>query len=360
MHQTTPYYLAFQKLGVGAGTLRRLRESIPDLEQLWKADARDLADSGASQGFIRSFLADRPRMNPAAEADALSRGDFDIVSLDDPAYPPLLKETSSPPLVLFIRGEISLLNSRCLTVVGTRSATADGIEAVRRLVGPVAASGPSIVSGLAFGIDAAAHATALDHNGRTLAVLGSGIDEITPYANAGLGRRIIASGGAMISEYPPGTRVQKHHFPQRNRILAGLSSATLVVEAGTHSGALITAKFALEEGREVLAVPGLITRESSAGTNRLLRDGASPAIDPEDIFRALGLDIRPPVPNHIQIDAHSETEAQLLILLREARHVDELVEMSRLDTSIVNADLSVLELRGLVRHLGGMRYIRTY
>lgn len=360
MHQTTPYYLAFQKLGVGAGTLRRLRESIPDLATLWRAGRSQLEATGISDNFIERFQAQRATLDPEVYTASIVHPEIAVLGLDDPTYPPLLKETSSPPLALFVRGRTDVFTTRSLTVVGTRGATADGTEAVRRLVGPLASGGLTIISGLAFGIDAAAHAVALEHGGRTVAVLGSGIDQITPYANAGLGRKILADGGTIISEYPPGTRVQKHHFPQRNRILAGLSSATLVVEAGPNSGALITAKFALEEGREVLAVPGSITRETSSGTNRLLRDGAAPAIEPDDIRRALGLDIRPSVSNHIQIDVRSEVEARLVALLREPRHVDELVEMSRLDTSVVNAALSILELRGLVRHLGGMRFARTY
>lgn len=359
MHQTTPYYLAFQKLGLGATTLARLRAAIPDLEQLWRANRQQLETTGASTALIDALMTKRNRIDIKTLVQFSSRNDITIIGLDDPTYPLLLRETSSPPLVLFVRGRLELLRSRSLTVVGTRAASHYGIEATHLVVEPLARRGVAIVSGLAFGIDAAAHESALVVKGPTLAVLGSGIDQITPVSHTALGRQILEAGGTIISEYPPGTAVQKHHFPQRNRILAGLTPATLVVEAGPTSGALITAKMAADEGREVFAVPGPIGRESSVGTNQLLKSGASPATSSDDLAEALGLDSPEIVTENGQIDVPTETEISLLRLLRQPRHVDELVTISTLDASVVNATLSILELRGLVRHLGGMHYVRS-
>lgn len=359
MHHSTPYLLGFQKLGLGATTLARLRATIPDLEQLWHADRHQLETTGASAALIDALMTKKNRIDIDTLVQFSSRGDITVIGLDDPAYPMLLRETSSPPLVLFIRGRAELLQSRGLTVVGTRAATRYGLQAARLLLEPLARWGVSIISGLAFGIDAAAHESALAVQGPTLAVLGSGIDQITPVSNTGLGQRILDCDGAIVSEYPPGTAVQKHHFPQRNRILAGLAKATLVVEAGPRSGALITAKMAAEEGREVFAVPGPIDRETSLGTNELIKNGAAPATSAADILKGLGLDSPEIVPENRQIDVPTETEMIVLQLLREPRHVDELVTMSTLDASVINATLSILELRGLVRHLGGMHYVRS-
>ncbi|MBI5404797.1 MAG: DNA-protecting protein DprA [Candidatus Kerfeldbacteria bacterium] len=359
MHHSTPYLLGFQKIGLGAATLARLRTTIPELERLWHADRQQLETTGASAALIDALTTNRNRVDLKALVKSCSRDDITIIGLDDPAYPLLLRETSSPPLVLFLRGPTDLLQCRGLTVVGTRAATRYGLQATRLLVEPLARKGINIISGLAFGIDAAAHESALAVQGPTLAVLGSGVDQITPVSNAGLGQRILDQGGAIVSEYPPGTAVQRHHFPQRNRILAGLAKATLVIEAGPKSGALITAKMAAEEGREVFAVPGPIGQETSLGTNELIKNGATPTTSAEDMFKALGLDSPEIVPENRRIDVPTDTEMIVLQLLREPRHVDELVTISTLDASVINATLSILELRGQVRHLGGMHYIRS-
>lgn len=359
MKTATAYLLAFQKLGFGAETLRRLRETIPDLVALWLADARTLASTGASPSLIEKFRRERTTLDPIAYAERISQAGTDVIGLDDPRYPLLLSEIHSPPLVLFARGNLELLRQRRLTVVGTRKPTRCGLAATRSIVEPLARNGIVIVSGLAYGIDAAAHQAALAGNGRTIAVLGNGIDQIYPAGNRALGEAIIHHDGLIISEHPPGTEPQRHFFPQRNRILAGLSTASLIVEAGEKSGALITARMALDENREVFAVPGPIDSPASVGTNNLIKLGASVATSADDLRQSLGLDIPRLVEKNAEVRADSPAEAALLPLLKEPRHIDELTTISKLETSVVNATLSMLEMKGRVRHLGGMHYVRT-
>ncbi len=355
----TAYWLAFQRLGLGFQTVKKLLQHFPNIEALWNATLDELRRSEISQAFIHRFMKERNAIDPFVLQQRLERSGMYVMTISDTRYPLRLRETHSPPLVLYVRGNITLLNSRMLTVVGTRKPTRYGLIAARRLVEPLAAEGVAIVSGLAFGIDAEAHEACLAGAGRAIAVLGNRIDDVYPRSNLGLAQRILERQGAIISEYPPGTESQKHFFPQRNRIMAGLSPATLIVEAGEKSGALITARCALEENREVFAVPGPIDAETSTGPNNLLKMGASPATDPSDFREALGLDRSRVLPENNEIRADSAPEAALLPLLREPRHVDELVTMSTLDTSVVNATLSLLEMKGRVRHLGGMHYVRT-
>ena len=358
MKQATIYYLAFQQLGIGYRALFGLLERLTSIEHAWNASRDELVETGASSLFIERFMAERRTIDPDALFSSTRIPGMDLLTVVDPRYPTLLKETHSPPLVLFVRGNVDVLNARCCAVVGTRKPTPYGIAATHRIAEPLAHQGIVIVSGLAYGIDAEAHRAALEADGRTIAVLGNAIDEVYPRSHAPLARSIIDHGGAVISEYPPKTEVQKHFFPQRNRIIAGLSTASLIVEAGRRSGALITAKMALDENRGVFAVPGPIDAETSDGTNDLLRQGASIATRADDLFEAFMLDTAPVLRNTVAIRAETPEEARLLPLLAATRHIDELVAMSTLDTSVVNATLSLLEMKGRVRHVGGMHYIR--
>ncbi|MBI4090251.1 MAG: DNA-protecting protein DprA [Candidatus Kerfeldbacteria bacterium] len=354
---TVAYWLAFQSVGLGWQSLQPLLQHFGSIESLWASSNHDLRVTGASPKLIAKIEAARARdVNQINHQIELP--DTAVLTLDHPHYPALLRETASPPLVLFVRGNLSALSHRCLTVVGTRTPSSYGLRAVRLITEPIAADGVTIVSGLAYGIDAAAHQAALASRGATVAVLGSGVDTITPYGNHALGLAILESGGAIISEYPPGTEPQKHHFPQRNRIISGLSRATVIVEAGVKSGALLTARFALDENRELFAVPGPIDQEKSAGPNNLLKLGAAPVTSADDLRAALGLDNHRLVTETVELRADSPAEAAVLRLLAEPRHVDELVAISTLETSVINATLSLLEMKGRVRHLGGMHYIR--
>jgi DNA processing protein len=259
------------------------------------------------------------------------------------AYPPLLAQLHDPPEKLYVRGRAEVLAEPAVAIVGARSCSAYGSHVARSLARELAGAGLAIVSGLARGIDGEAHRGALEAGGTTVAVLGCGIDRDYPRSHAGLAERIRA-GGAVVSEYPPGTEPAPWRFPARNRIIAGLCLATVVVEARERSGALITADFALELGRDVFAVPGEITAALSAGTNDLLRQGAAPLLSAEDVLSALGLE-QPELPP----PPVSGPAASVLGLLSDsACDFDRLVRLSGRSSAEVAAALVELELAGLV------------
>jgi DNA processing protein len=275
----------------------------------------------------------------------------------DSAYPPLLDQLYDPPPQLYLRGEASseLLARPAVAVVGARSCSAYGAEVARTLGRELAAAGVVIVSGLARGIDGEAHRGALDAQGPTVAVLGCGIDRDYPRSHADLARRI-AEAGLIVSEYPPGVEPAPWRFPARNRVIAGLSLATVVVEARERSGALITADFALELGREVFAVPGEITAARSVGTNNLLRQGAAPLLGVDDVLEALGIErAAPPPPTPVSPAA----EAVLRVLADEPSGADEVARASGRASAEVAAVLVELELAGLVSEVGGVYRCRS-
>ena len=262
-------------------------------------------------------------------------------------YPRLLAEIPDPPARLWIRGEASLdvLDGPAVAIVGARACSGYGRTVARSLAAECAGAGAVVVSGMARGIDGEAHRGALAGGGTTVAVLGCGIDRDYPAAHAELGRAIVAAGGLVVSEYEPGVEPAPWRFPARNRVIAGLARATLVIEARERSGALITADFALEDGREVLAVPGEITSSLSSGTNALLRLGATPATCAGDVLEALGLDTRPTV---LRVPSDPVAEKVLSALTTGAGTADELARTTGLDSSELAAALAMLELAGAV------------
>lgn len=327
--------------------------SVP-MEQ-WSAE--QLQPLGLHREQLDWIETHRNEINIQTTKEILQQNVITIIPIDHPHYPFLLKEISSPPAVLYVRGEIAALHVPALAVVGTRRPSAYGLQGVRHLVKPVAQQ-LCIISGLALGIDAAAHQAALDVAGPTVAVLGTGVDRIYPWENQSLANQILKHHGAIISEFPLGSAPERHHFPQRNRIIAGLAKATLLIEAGPRSGALITTKYALAENREVLAMPGSIFSERSIGVNNWLRLGAKAVTTPADILEVYQL-TQGQLPAFVATSPRTETAAIILSLLtNEPIHIDELVEKSRLDTSVVSAALSLLEIDGLIRHHGGMFYSR--
>ncbi|MBI2624262.1 DNA-protecting protein DprA [Candidatus Parcubacteria bacterium] len=279
-----------------------------------------------------------------------------IIGRTDSRYPTLLAEIAQPPQTLYVRGSLEALAAPCLAVVGTRTPSAYGKQIAPMLVAALTRAGITIVSGLAIGIDTLAHEAALESGGKTVAVLGSGVDETSVYPpeNRTLVRRIVEAGGAVISEFPEGTEPKPFHFPQRNRVIAGLSRGVLVIEAREKSGALITANFALEENRDVFAVPGPITVPTSAGPNRLIASGAQAILNADDILEAWHL-TELPLPTQIR-----RPDAPLLEYFPATPiHVDELVRSSGLDVAEVNVELAKLELAGYIRNLGGGVYAKT-
>ncbi len=294
---------------------------------------------------LKEFLA---RADPQQLVEDAKRCGAEVVTLADPHYPPLLRSISDPPLALYVRGRLP--QEVCVGVVGTRNPSPDGEYVARRMAFELGSAGVCVVSGLARGIDAAAHKGALEGGGSTVAVLGCGVDVCYPVCHEALAGQIVKSG-ALLSEYPPGTPPTKHHFPLRNRIISGLARAVVVVEAALRSGALITADLALEQGREVFAVPGSVLNPRTAGPHRLLREGASWAESAADVLRALG--VPQAAVGEVKLTA---TERDLLEALREPRYPDDLVATGLGNVATVNALLVGLEVRGLVRRLSDGRY----
>jgi DNA processing protein len=287
--------------------------------------------------------------------------DFPILtlSLGDAGYPALLKEISDPPSRFYYRGSLHSLEQNCLAIVGTRKMTDYGGVATARLAKKLAAAGLTIISGLAYGVDAAAHQAALDVGGLTVAVLGCGLDDndIYPPGNRRLARQILDSGGALISEYASGMPSFRYNFLARNRIIAGLSFGTLVVECPEKSGALITAKHALEYNRDVYAVPGPITSPQSAGTNRLIKAGARMVTEAQDILDDLHI-VAPNESMPIQPKLSAD-EQKIINCLMEGKSLptDAIIEQTRLPAQTVLITLTFLEMNGIIKQLSSQQYI---
>lgn len=354
------YWVAFNRVsGIGPARIRALLDEFGSLSAAWHADARSLVRAGLDRRALENWWETRRRLDLEAEQARLRKLGVQVLTWNDAEYPALLREIPSSPPVLYVRGELLPADEWAIAVVGTRRVTSYGEAVTRKLVAELAAAGVTIVSGLALGVDALAHHVALENGGRTIAVLGSGVDQLYPARNRGLASRIMRQG-AIISDYPLGTPPDASNFPPRNRIISGLARGTLVVEAGETSGALITANYALEQGREVLAVPGSILSRSSRGTNALIRDGAIPVLEAADVIRALDLEMAIPQREVRELIPADEQEARLLALLNdEPCHVDELGRMAQMAAGELNSLLAIMELKGLVRRVGAMSYVRA-
>ncbi len=357
----TRYYLGFNLVpGLGPARLARLVACCGSLERAWHADAFDLAAAGIDARASAALIATRERVDLDHELERAERLGVTLLTIEDAGYPRLLREIPAAPPLLYVRGALTPADEWAIAVVGTRSPTTYGREATRHLAGDLARAGITIISGLALGIDAIAHTAALEAGGRTVAVLGCGVDRPYPERHRDLAERIIARG-ALVSDYPLGVAPAAANFPPRNRIISGLSRGTLVVEAGARSGALITVEFALEQGRDVLAVPGSIFSRQSAGALQLIRDGAALVTSAEDVLAALDMTTA-----GAQCEARMElpadpVEAALLAELGyEPRHIDELGRAVALPAPTVAAALALLELKGLARQAAPMQYVRAH
>lgn len=342
---------------VGPASLRLLKNHFGVLETAWRAGENALQESGITTTALQAILWKRPSLQPDREMEKLVRENIWLITEEDERYPPLLKEIPSPPLLLYGKGALPQTRFGALAVVGTRRPTAYGLEATEKIVQELAGAGLTIVSGLATGIDTRAHEACLEVKGRTIAVLGSGVDQnsIFPPENRGLGRRIVESDGAIISEYAPGTPAVKEHFPARNRIISGLSLGVLVSEAREKSGARITARYALDQNREVFALPGSIFSPTSRWPNRLIQEGAKLVTCAADILEELGMDYTKERVRKSD-ELLGEKEKVILELVEEPLSVDVIKEKTGLETSAIVASLSMLELKGRVKNLGADTY----
>ncbi len=339
--------------------MRDVSHFFSSFEAAWHAREQDLRQIGWKDTLIAEFFAWRQSIDEKNILEALKKDRIETIPFSDERYPPLLRELYDPPLCLFVRGTLDTEHP-LVAVVGPRKHSAYGKHVTETLVTDLAKHGISIVSGLALGIDGIAHTSTLDAHGKTIAVLGSGIDSesIYPRFHVGLAERIIENGGAIISEYPPGTKATSYTFPARNRIIAGLSRGVLVIEATESSGACITAQCAIDMNREVCAVPQNITSPTSAGVHRLIQQGAHLVTSADDIITLLNLTHLSTHTENRHILPDSPAEADILAALsREPTHVDRILKSSTLPSHMIMSTLTLLEMKGKIRNLGGMHYV---
>lgn len=342
---------------IGSQTIKKALASFDEnIEKLWKASEYELTEKLGSK--IASLIVDaKKQFSITEEIEKLQKLNIGYITMYDKNYPALLKEIPDHPAVLYVRGNIDALKLPGIAVVGSRKYTNYGRKIAYDLSKACAGAGLCIVSGLALGIDAVAHRAALDVNGTTVGVLGCGLDKIYPATNFSLGKEIIERGGAVISEFSPGTPPLVHHFPQRNRIIAGLSSGTLVIEAAEKSGALITAYCALDYNREVFSVPGNIDSEASKGTNILIQKGAKMVVCAEDIFDELDINVKKSEQKSKEIFPESVEEIKIKNCLASGdKSIDEIIVESKINIVALSSTLSMMEMKGIVENLGGGRF----
>ena len=355
----TKYWVGFNIVQqIGPVRVQRLLSHFGDLRSAWQAPAAELRGAGLNRRALENLLSARRELDLDTEMEKIERAGVTVLRLDSQEYPPRLLHVQHPPPVLYVKGTILHRDEWAVAVVGTRRATTYGKEVTRRIAGDLARSGVTVVSGLARGIDSCAHRAALEAGGRTIAILGCGIDIIYPPENARLARDI-ADHGALITEYCMGTRPEGRNFPPRNRIVSGICLGTLVTEAGLGSGALITADYALEQGRETFAVPGSVFKSTCAGTNRLIQRGEAKLVtNVNSILEELNLSTISQQVEVQEIVPSNSTESDLLRhITAEPIHIDQLGRATGLPIPQVSSVLALMELKGMVRQVGGMNYI---
>ena len=367
MDEETAAWVKFSVFpGIGPVRFRLLLTYFGSARDAWNASPVTLNNIKFGTRLTDQFVDFRKKFDINGYVRQLDKLHVSVVPINHPRYPKLLKEIPDAPFLLYVLGKntgkpIDL--ERTIAVVGTRLVTSYGREVTQKLVEGLVAYGFTIVSGLAYGVDAVAHQTALDCSGKTIAVLGSGIDIIAPPSNANLYRQIADGGGAIVSEMPLGLKPNKGLFPARNRIISGLSLGVVVTEGASDSGSLITARNAGEQGREVFAVPGPITSKYSKAPFRLLKNGAKLVESVEDIIEELGLTKIQRVVSSIHANVGGETKEEKKILnLLSARQmtIDSLVRASGLTIHIISATLSILEMKGIVKDYGEKEYGLNY
>ena len=347
--------------GIGPARFNKILTHFGEPERAWRASERELLQLGVDAKFMPQLLECRRTLSLEREMEKIERLGVRVLSLGDPEYPAQLREVFNAPPLLYIKGEIARADNQSIGVVGTRSPTVYGKELTARIVPELVGAGLTVVSGLARGVDSVAHQAALQAGGRTIAVLGCGIDVVYPAENRNLYARIAAQG-AIVTDYPLGTKPDAYNFPARNRIISGLSLGTVVMEAQQGSGALITADYALEQNREVFAFPGRATDRGSAGCNHLIKEGRAKLVtSTADILDELDLTV---AVQQLEIKAvipANDEEGRLLALLsHDPVHIDDLVRRSTLPSPAVASTMMMLELKGVVRQVGTMNYVLAH
>ncbi len=354
------YWLGFNYVsGIGPAKIQALLGYFGSLEKAWNATDSQLRDIGFDARAIQSLNETRQNFDLDQYAQRVESSGVSVVTWGSPEYPELLREIPAAPPLVFLRGQLEPIDRWAVAVVGTRRLTAYGRQVTHDLVAGLVSNGITIISGLARGIDAVAHRTAIEGGGRTIAVMASGIDKIYPPEHRDLAREIVAGHGALVTDYPFGAEPESNHFPARNRLISGLSLGVIVIEAGERSGALITARFALEQNREVFAVPGNIHSPVSVGTNRLIQQGGKLVMRVEDVLEELNLKmVAEQAVAQIILPETAEEAALIAQLSSQPVHVDELGRLTSMPMSLISSTLTMMELKGMVQQVGGMNYIR--
>jgi DNA processing protein len=363
--------------GLGPTKARKLVEHFGSPEAVFHASLTELESTGIQVVSAQSLATGKSAALAREEIAQAAAADIAMLSMDDPSYPPRLKEIYDPPLILRVRGNPEVLIKPGVAMVGTRHPTPYGSGMAERLACDLAAQGLVIISGMARGVDTASHRGAISAKGKTVAVFGTGVDVIYPKENSRLSEQILALGGALISEFPLGTFAAPQNFPIRNRIISGMSVGVLVVEAAEYSGTRITARCALEQNRDVYAVPGNVTNKNSWGPNTLIKQGARLVATWEDVWEDLPPEVRlaltPPASPESQGASSASLfpdeglpphEKRILSLLKadESTHIDEIVERleNDLSSSEIFAALFELELAGKIRQMPGKNFVKSF
>ena len=355
------YFNSFNQIPqIGPVRFQKLLNFFPNLETAWRAPVGELLQSGIEENIVNEILKLRREMEPSAEFAKLEAQKISFVTIKDETYPKLLREIPNPPVVLYIRGQITPADHTGIAIVGTRKVSPYGRQVTEDLTRDLVRANITIVSGLALGVDAFAHRAAVETDGRTIGVLACGVESIYPATNRIIAEKILAGRGAIVSEFPLGTPPLKHHFPNRNRIISGLTLGTVVIEAAADSGALITARHALEQNRQVFAVPGSIYNPVSQGPNNLLKMGAKPVTSAADILEELNLGMLAQEILTSEIIGDNPEEQKILgILTREPKHFDQIAKSLGLPASTVAATLTIMEMKGKIRNLGANQYVKS-
>lgn len=355
-----PYRVAFNHVhGIGPVREELLSNYFGSLEEAWNAPADALRGAGLPWRAIDSLVAFRGTHDPHELTQSILDRHIQITIPEADDYPVLLKEIQNPPPLLYYAGKLPASNEKLLSIVGTRRVTQWGRNTTREMAGFLTVHGVGVVSGLARGVDGIAHQTVLDYSGKTYGVLGCGIDHIYPPEHRDLARKM-AHSGAVISEYPPGTPPDKSNFPQRNRIISGMSSGCLVIEAGERSGSLITARFAAEQGREVFVIPGNYGSVQSKGANSLIRSGAQIIVDKEELLDFLQtwqavMPEKQPLPMQMSF-ASPEDQKILQAIESEPLHVNEISRVTGIPIPRIASQVILLELQGFIQETAPQTY----
>lgn len=357
------FWIAFSAIEqIDSPFIHRLYNYFGDIEEAFNAGLNELSQvDGLSVKRAETFLRERDKIDPDKAIFGVENRGVNYLTLEDDNYPKMLKQISDPPAVLYYKGDLFNCNlDRTVAVVGSRKSTYHAKEAVRKILSELTGTDICIVSGLAAGIDTTAHEAAMDNGLKTIGVIASGFDFIYPTSNKKLYEKIENGGGAVVTEYYPTFQPLKFRFPQRNRIVSGLSYGTLVAEASLKSGALITANLCLEQGRELMCIPGLISNPNTEGIYKLLKNGATLVTQAQDILDALNWEIKPAEQLTMDLSGLTDIELKILNAIEvEEKGFDEIAAITKIDTVELLTNLTTMELKGIIKQVTGDRYKRV-